>query len=449
MEEILSLQNKWWSTKEVPKIFLGDYKRFIFTKLIKEIEKKKITSLLGPRRVGKTILMHQLIDNLLKKGVNEKRILYLQFDFLKINKSGIIRELLSIISGLINEPLDELKETIYLFLDEVHKLETWAEEIKQFQDMKLKIKFVVSGSSSLRIIKGAGESLLGRINHNLIFPLNFREFLSLKKINIDAVDINNIKKDYNNLINKISKIKFYFKEYLKKGGYPEVISKDVREAHRLLIDYKDLSLQRDLFEIEGVRDVKSVRELLNVLASLVTERLNYSKLASILGIKADTVKRYIGLIEDIYLINESKVFSKKPYFSVRKERKIFFIDTGMLNAVNMKYEIDDNYVSKLVENVCSKISLESKQDIVPSINYWLDEFGKEIDIILEKETTIIPIEVKYRNQILKKDLHTVKKFLNKFNLKQGIIITKELLDKKVSDGKEILFIPAWLFSLTI
>ena len=453
MRNILSLQNKWWTTKEVPKEFLGTFKRDIFTKLVNNLKEKKITSILGPRRVGKTTLQHQLIDNLLKTGVDEKRILFLQFDVIEIRQKGIIKELVTILSERLNEPLDELSETIYLFLDEVHKLENWAEEIKQFQDMKLKIKFIVSGSSSLRIIKGAGESLLGRINHFLIYPLNFREYLSIKNIKVDPPGFNytELKKTQSKLIDKTNKINLCLREYLLKGGYPEIVDKGLRESFRLLLDYKDLSLQRDLFEMEGVRDVKSIRELLNVLASLAAERITYSKLASILGIKADTVKRYLGLLEDIYLLHESKVFSRKPYFSVRKERKVFLIDNGMLNAMSMRYEIEEEYMPKLIENTCIRtvLDIESEKSFAPSVNYWLDEFGKEIDIILENDGAILPIEVKFKNQIIKKDLQVVKKFLKQFGLKKGIIITKDLLDKQIIEAKETLFIPAWLFLLTV
>jgi hypothetical protein len=215
------------------------------------------------------------------------------------------------------------------------------------------------------------------------------------------------------------------------------------------MDYKDLSMQRDLFEMEGVRDIKSIRDLLNVLASLATERINYSKLASVVGIKADTVKRYIGLLEDIYLITESRVFSRKPYFSVRKEKKVFFIDSGMMNAINMKPEFDDIYLSKLVENACAQVvfGIKSKKSISPVVYYWLDEFGKEVDLILDEGSAALPVEVKFRNQILKKDLHPLEKFLKKFNLGKGVIVTKDLLDKRIIEGKEVWFIPAWMFLL--
>ncbi len=447
MNEILALQNKWWITKSVPYELLGEFKREIFPELVKDMKNKKITSIIGPRRVGKSILMHQLIEDLLKSGINEKRILYAQFDALQIRKPNIIKDLLDFVSEKNGEPLEELKETIYIFLDEVHKLETWSEEVKQFQDLKLKIKFVVSGSSSFRIVKGSGESLIGRINHFLLLPLNFREFLSVKGIKIDKINYSTLKKSYFNIIEMGSKLKIIFNEYLLKGGYPEIINE--RDFSKILIDYKDLSLQRDLFELEGVRDVKSIKDLLSVLASEATERLNYSKLGAILGIKADTVKRYIGLLEDIYLITESKVFSKKPYFAVRKERKVFFVDTGMLNAVKMINNIDENHMPKLVENACAKhiFFLKSKKEITPSITYWLDEFGKEIDLILETNGEIIPIEIKFKNKILTKDINTIKKFLERFNLKKGFVITKDTFEKKNIGGKEIFSIPAWLFLL--
>ncbi len=132
---------------------------------------------------------------------------------------------------------------------------------------------------------------------------------------------------------------------------------------------------------------------------------------------------------------------------MRKERKLIFLDNGMLNAINM-YE--PALKPKLVENASGRVvfELQSKKSIWPNLSYWLDEYGKEIDLILQ-DKEIIPIEVKYQNQILKKDLFAVNKFLGRFRLNKGIIVTKDLFDRQVINKKKIIFIPAWLFMLCV
>ncbi|MDI6736937.1 MAG: ATP-binding protein [Nanoarchaeota archaeon] len=451
MNDLLPLQNPWWKTGNVPEKYIGKYRRELFDKVMVSIEDKKVTSIIGPRQAGKTTLIHEIISHLLKSKVEPERIIYAQFDTASMIAKGVITEIINNRAAAVNEAPDSFKKKIYVFIDEAHKLETWAEEVKQWHDLRLNIKFVVTGSSSLRVLKGSGESLLGRIRHFMLLPMNFREFLEAKygiKAGNASLDLNALNKLNSSLAAHIHRIKLAFSEYILRGGYPDTISKDVEDTFRLLIDYKDLSLQRDMFETENVRDIKSIKELVSVLAGIATERMNYSKIASILGIKSDTVKRYIGLLEDTYLVKELKVFSKKPYFSVRRERKIAFIDSGMANAINSRYELTETDKAKLVENLVARAVFEArvKKEISADISYWLSESGKEIDCIAELEH-IIPIEAKYRESINEDAADEIMQFMGKFNAETGIVVTKDILKEEKAGKKKILFIPAWLFAL--
>ena len=445
MREIIRLQNPWWILGKVPDNKIGEIKRGLSESFLLDLESKKISGIIGPRRSGKTTFLYNIISELLSEGIKQERIFYLQLDNVDIKSpiSGLVR----FASESLEEPLDKLKSRIYIFLDEIHKIDGWENEIKQWQDMGLNIKFVISGSSALGILKGSGEGLVGRVNYFLLLPLSFREVIENKyKISIQqGLSIENIRKQ-NSRLSKLGDIRLDFKGYLLKGGYPETAGLDVEKAFRTLLDYKDLSLQKDLFESEEIRDVKSVKELIKILASLVAERLNYSKLGSVIGIKNDTVKKYIGLLEDIYLIKEMKVFSKKPFFSVRKERKLIFFDSGMINSLNMKHELDGEYLSKLVENqVCRSVFEASlRKEISPELFYWIDEYGKEVDCIMNNS---VPVEVKYREDPKKNS--GLLKFMDRFKAKIGIVVTKDILKEEVVEGKNILFIPAWLFLLIV
>ena len=449
----MRLQNPWWATGKVPENRLGNIKRGLFEEVIGDLSSKKITGVVGPRRSGKTTFLHNLINELISKGTDPKRIFYLQLDNATIENP--ITELTEYISESLGQ-LEKLKSKIYIFLDEIHKIKNWENEIKQWQDLNLNIKFIISGSSARGILKGSGEGLVGRVNYFLLLPLSFKELVKHKYgIEINSkLNQEDIKKHYTKL-SVLGRIDLEFANYLLRGGYPETTELDIEKAFRTLLDYKDLSLQKDLFESEEIRDAKSVKELIRILASLVVERINYSKIGSAIGIKNDTVKKYIGFLEDIYLVKEMKVFSKKPFFSVRKERKIVFLDTGMLNALNMKYEADGEYLSKLVENlVCRAIfEISTKKEMSPELFYWIDEYGKEVDCILEIGGTI-PVEVKYRNNVSEDDLVGIIKFMDKFKLKRGIVVTKNTLKEETfkslgSESKSILFIPAWIFVLVV
>ncbi len=449
MSEILAFQNPWWKTGRVEPERSGDFKRELFEKLTEGLKNNKVTSIIGPRRTGKTILIHQLIQNLLDKQVDPERIIYLQLDNPPILHENLISELMDFTANLITEPLDELKMPVYIFLDEVHKLERWSEQVKHWQDLNLKIKFIVSGSSAFRILKGSGESLLGRIDHNILLPLSFREFLRVKyDLDVKPLDLEakSIKRGYHRLVPHQQKIKIALRDYLHRGGYPALINENLEDVLQTLLEYKDLSLQRDIFELEEVRDTKTLNELVFILANLIGNRLSYNKLGSILLARVNTVKRYLSLLEDIYLVKESIVYGK-PYSSVRQERKILFVDTGFVNALTMTYELKD--LSNLVEDsVCAAVYRKTLEtEINPMQFYWVN--GEEVDSVLNLKGNLIPLEVKYTNNINMKDLKGMTKFMDKFKIKKGIVVTKDLLEERKKDEKEITLIPAWLFLLGI
>ena len=410
---------------------------------------ERVVSIIGPRRTGKTVLLHQLIKKLLDDGVDSKRIIYLQTDNPYISGDNLVDELMDFISNFIYEPIDELTKTIYIFLDEVHKLKTWGEQVKHWHDLGLKIKFIISGSSALRILKGSGESLLGRIDHNILLPLNFREFMNVRHgldIEPPGFDIKKIKKKYYDLIPQQRKIKIGLRDYLHRGGYPALINTSIDTTFRTLLEYKDLSIQRDIFEIEQIRDTKTLNELIYLLASLVGSRISYNKLGNALLSRVNTIKKYIGLLEDIYLVKE-QILYKKTYSAIRQERKVFFIDTGMINALNMTYNLKDNDMPELVENAVSSLVYRKnlEYEVNPRQHYWIET--KEVDVVANIKGKLIPIEVKYRET--PSDIGGLLNFMEKFNIGEGVVVTKDLF--KIENRKEgtVLYVPAWLFMLCV
>lgn len=444
LSEVLTIQNPWWKTGQVRQENLGSFQRELFGNLLAKLNKKEILSIIGPRRSGKTILIHQLIHHLLDQKTAPQRIFYLSLDNLSILKQNLIDQVIQSASELLDEPIDEFKSPVFIFLDEVHKLTKWADQVKYWQDLNLNIKFIISGSSALQVIKGAGESLLGRIDHHTLLPLSFREFLDVKyKIkteNINVFEAGQLKKQYAQFLPYQAKIQLALKDYLKRGGYPALLNEKTEEVFKILLEYKDLSLQRDIFDLEEIRDTKTLNELVLLLASLATERLSYNKLGTILLARVNTIKRYIGLLEDIYLIKEAGVY-KKPYAALKYEKKIYFVDSGMINALTMNYELKEE--AKLVENIVAMhiYRLNLKQEINPRQYYWLN--SGEVDVIGKNKDKIIPIEVKYREN--PEALKSVKEFMDKFNASRGVIVSKNIFQQK----KDIFIVPAWLFLASI
>lgn len=455
LPSILASQNLWWKTGSV-EFAAPPMEREAFDTLVPELEKGNVTILVGPRRSGKTFIVHQLVSRLLRDGTEKERIIYLQVEgYLK--RTGLLAEVMDFVkTSLLREPPGEFKKRVYLFVDEVHKLPDWAEEVKYWNDLKLKnLKIFVTGSSALNILKGAGESLAGRARHTMLLPLSFREFLKAKYgLGMPAGDL---RETYGAAIPHIEKIEIAFQDYLHRGGYPAVLNQNIHEAFQNLLELKDISLQRDIFEIEEIRDAKNLNELVFVLSSLIGTRTNYSKIGGMVGLRVHSVKKYIGLLEDIFLLREQMVYSRKPYFSVRKERKVCFLDPGMTNALNGNYSgIPKEFLPLLVENAVSAHVLRKKfeYEINPIHYYWVsDKKGKEIDVVSTVEGTACPVEVKYQNEITPSDTEAVLEFMEKFGCKTGIVVTKSLFKEEEKIGpngnKKLLFVPAWLFLLVV
>lgn len=446
LEEII-LQNAWWQTKKVSESKLGKIKRSEFELLKEELGSRKITCLLGPRRAGKTTLMYELINHLLKEGASERNILFISLDNPKVRLSlqrGFDETLREFSNLIVREPVDSLTGNVYIFLDEIHKLEDWGNILKYWQDMGLKIKFIVSGSSSLRILKGSGESLLGRINFHLILPLTFSEFIG-RQVRADFLNYEEIKKAHDSLILEKQELLIKLDDYILKGGFPEVFYiKDMERAYEVLRLYKTLTINRDILDLKDIKEPRILSDLTDLLSDFMSQRINYSTFAEILNVKVDTVKNYISYLEECFLVYTAYLYSKKQVISTRKEKKLFFIDCGLRNSLLLK-EINELEKTKIVENlVFSHILYLKKKELFPKIFYWLDKGRNEVDIVFTFKNEVIPVEVKYTNEIGKKDIKGLVKFCEEFESK-GIVVTKDLLKKE----ENIIYIPAWVFLMIV
>jgi predicted AAA+ superfamily ATPase len=446
LEEII-LQNAWWQTKRVSESMLGKIKRSEFELLKEELGSRKITCLLGPRRAGKTTLMYELINHLLKEGTSERNILFISLDNPKVRLSlqrGFDETLREFSNLIVREPVDSLTGNVYIFLDEIHKIEDWGNILKYWQDMGLKIKFIVSGSSSLRILKGSGESLLGRINFHLILPLTFSEFIG-RQVRADFLNYEEIKKAHDSLILEKQELLIKLDDYILKGGFPEVFYiKDMERAYEVLRLYKTLTINRDILDLKDIKEPRILSDLTDLLSDFMSQRINYSTFAEILNVKVDTVKNYISYLEECFLVYTAYLYSKKQVISTRKEKKLFFIDCGLRNSLLLK-EINELEKTKIVENlVFSHILYLKKKELFPKIFYWLDKGRNEVDIVFTFKNEVIPVEVKYTNEIGKKDIKGLVKFCEEFESK-GIVVTKDLLKKE----ENIIFIPAWVFLMIV
>lgn len=424
--------NRWWDTGRVEKIYLKSYRRSLFSTLNKFLDVRQILLIYGLRRAGKTTLIYQLIEHLLKNKVNKKSILYFSFD----EKTASLRELFNNYSELVLEK-DILKEKkIYVFLDEIQKLDDWQNQLKIFYDLYPNVKFIVSGSASLVISKGAKESLAGRIYEFILPLLNFSEYLNLLGEKIESIknifNFNQLREIY---LKKERVFPLFF-SCLKKGGFIEIARENddfkIREYSKSILEKVIFS---DIPSNFKIREPQILKIILELIASNPGFLLDYSKLAETLNKDQRVIANYVSYLKYSLLVKILYNYSKSKFASERKLKKIYLGSSNFIYQLQLERFKDPQFLGKVIENLI--ISNSSNE-------FFWRERQNEIDLILEED---IPLEIKYKERIQKDELRGVIRFSEKFASRKAIILTKDKLNKEKIGNLSIFYIPVWIYLL--
>ncbi len=410
-KEKLEEFNNWWFAKNVPEELLRSYKRSLFNQLTSNLNKRQIVSITGLRRTGKTTLMFQLIQKLLDESAENSSVLYFSFD----EYVESLDEVLDTYREVQKKDFRENK--FYIFLDEIQKLSGWENQIKKYYDLYPKIKFIISGSESLFIAEKTKETLAGRIYELVLKPLSFSEFIGIKGLGSNIPTI---------------KIKSLFLEYLETGGFPEIIGKEKAERKEYVKSVVlDKIIFKDIVSLFGIRDTETLRQLIEIISTNPGMYLDYSSLAQQLDKDRRSIKTYIVLLKESFLLKIMCNYRKNSMSTLRKLKRIYPTDSSIITA--FKSVIDDQFLGRIVE--CVIINHTN------SNYFWKN--SHEVDIVADG----IPVEVKYQNKIVDKDLTGLREFMRKFSVKKGVLITKdEERQEKLEEG-EISLLPAWKFCL--
>ncbi len=423
--DIAKLQrfNDWWETGRVRESLLKPYKRPVFASISKYLKDRQILLIYGLRRVGKTTLLYQIIDALLKEKTDPKKILYFSFDETPATLDDLLK---TYEAEILKTPLGKAGK-LYIFLDEVQKAENWQSKIKIFYDLYPNIKFLLSGSASISIQRRMKESLAGRVFDFHLKPLGFLEFLKLRGQKFDFENW----KIYENSVLPL------FYDYLKKGGFPEILEETDEEkiSYYLKNAVIEKILAVDLPQEFGLKDVELLKTLTELIASEPGLIINYDSLAKSLQRSKPTIINYIYYLEYALVARLLKNFRVGVLSASRKMKKLYFSNAAFCFLYSKKPN-DEAYFGKVIENLIVQET---------GAEHYFRENG-EIDIIVKRQKDFVPIEVKYgRSQI---EPEKFEKLLRESGSKFGIIITKDLFREVKSNDVKILFIPAWLFILS-
>ncbi|MBS3815937.1 MAG: ATP-binding protein [Candidatus Thermoplasmatota archaeon] len=417
--------NPWWSSGQVPERLLEDEKRDLFQEIQDLLSNKQIVSIVGLRRTGKTTLMYQLIDYLLENGVPEERIMYFSFD----KKVSSIEEIIDTYKQeIIME--DEVSKESYLFLDEIQKLDDWENKIKLLYDKNLPIKLLLSGSSSLTLKKNSKETLAGRNYVSKLPPLTFKEYLKLSSIS--HPEFTDIKKTYNETHLDEDKFVTEFHRFVNFHGLPETIGMDEdltkKYIRSSLIDqviYKDIPSDYD------IGDPSVIEELLRIIAERPGMLLRFESLASDLSRTRQTISKYIFYLENSFLLKMIYNYSGSFITSAKKLKKVYFTHPCIANTLKRSRE----NIGRLVENhIINELDTE----------FFHRRQQKEVDALIRYDESILPVEIKYKQNIKNKDEEYLRDFMDKQELERGLMLTKDTFEV---EEEQILKIPSYYFLL--
>ncbi|MBN9564768.1 MAG: ATP-binding protein [Alphaproteobacteria bacterium] len=458
-EELLAVLgqfNPWWQHRFIPD--LPEWHRAVFSELQRWVVNPpaaRAIFLSGARQVGKTTLLMQSIQNLLKMGVPAENILYATFDHPIIKLAGVDQVLEA---WRIRESKQEGME--YIFLDEAQFIKDWGTWIKHQVDF-FKHRRIIFTGSAIPILQSDQESGVGRWHNIRLTTLSFYEYIKLKKVVLPSLPtVKSLKElflwprqELRNIGEIAQPYVGHFHSYLLHGGFPQTaLIESITQAQKLLReDIIDKAIKRDMTALFGVRRVLDLEQTFLYLCLNDGGILDVGSLSSNLQVTRQTAQHFIDLLEASHLIFRLPPFGYGKEI-LRGRYKIYLADAAIAPAVMLKgRSVIDNpdALGVAAETATLKHLFTHYYQQNIRFAYWRDSKGQEVDLIAEGGGQVVPFEVKYRSQIDMKSLKGIIKFCNEKKLNRGYIISKSLKDIGFFEGSQnshcqLFFLPATL-----
>lgn len=440
----LTSENIWWKEPfQIPSRYNYQPRPYIniFYPFVNEKNIQRAVVLMGPRRIGKTVLLYHTIQKLIKDGIAPKKICYISVDnplYNGLNLENFL-EYYKEATGI-----DYKKEECFIFFDEIQYLKDWEVYLKVLVDTYENVKCVVSGSAAAALRLKSLESGAGRFTNFLLPPLTFYEYIFLLG-RTDLVAFHKVEDGFwddckTEDINELNRL---FINYLNFGGYPEVaFSLDIQKNPGQYVknDIIDKVLLRDLPSLYGIKDIQELNYLFTTLAYNTAQEVSLEGLSQGSGVAKNTIKRYIEYLEAAFLIKtihrvdrNAKRFKRANFF------KVYLTNPSMKAALFNIATEDDEAMGHLVET-----AVFSQWFHVPELLlHYARWAGGEVDIVLlgPKQKAEWAIEVKWSDRYYDRpeELKSVIQFCHDQNLGEVMITSKTIKQNKQFKNINLLF----------
>ena len=453
--ERLSDDNPWWCSKGgVDDLYMEMPERAYFQpffELFAESRVNRAIILLGPRRVGKTVMLHQSVARLLADGVEGRRILYISIDTPTYTGMSLER----LLQIFIKQQKPSKKERCYVIFDEIQYLKDWEVHLKSLVDTYTNWRFVASGSAAAALKMKSQESGAGRFTEFMLPPLTFPEYLSFigEEDNLIAQKDRSYKNPYASMDQEALNAAFI--NYLNYGGYPEaVFSEEIRRnpSRYIRSDIVDKVLLRDLPSLYGISNIQELNRLFTFVAYNTGNEMSLDSLAKHSGVAKNTIRRYMEYLEAAFLIVRVKrVDQNAARFKRDVAFKVYLTNPAMRAALFHPVSDDDDAMGALAETAIFSQWFHS--EFMDRLFYARWNKG-EIDLVyLPRDFSGADwcVEIKWSDRIVEHigELSHLVDFANKNEVSDITVTTRGIEAERTSRNVAIRFIPTSLYCYAV
>jgi predicted AAA+ superfamily ATPase len=455
--ERLGFENPWWVSGRVeayytamsPRLYMG-----LFFSLIADRSVRRAVILMGPRRVGKTVMLFHCIQELLAADHDPQKIAFISIET-PVYTNASLEQLFRLCMKTTGKTYPD---GWYVFFDEIQYLKDWERHLKSLVDSYPGVRFVVSGSAAAALKFKSTESGAGRFTEFMLPPLTFNEYIHLSELGkllrpsvlewragstgfFEAVDM--------------AKLNEHFLNYINFGGYPEVIFSPTIQSdpgRYIRSDIIDKVLLRDLPGLYGIKDVQELNALFTTIAWNSGQEFSLEELSkSSGGVDKNTLKRYIEYLEAAFLVrkiyrtdNNARRFRRVTQF------KMYLTNPSLRSALFSPITAMDDHIGAMVETAV--FSQWMHRDWIQP---WYARWQKgEVDLVGFDERSFRPlwaVEIKWSNRYFERpaELKSLLTFCNANNLSEAVVTTIDKQGVKECQGIKLTFIPAAVYTYAV
>ncbi|MEW6296007.1 MAG: ATP-binding protein [Candidatus Diapherotrites archaeon] len=399
-------------------------------KASKFVRKGTALSIVGIRKCGKTYLTKQILAEKISEGKKKEQTVYINFEdpsFEPYLSTSLLDDTYETYRYYLNKD-----KTAFIVLDEIQNIEKWEKWVRTMLEKKEDIQLIITGSSSKLLSSEIASLLTGRTITVSLYPLSFKEFIIFKGFKEFLTE---------------QKALVFLEEFIEFGGFPMVVLAENQEFKTIYL--KEIFggiLTRDIVKRYEIRQEHELRSLAVLLINNFSSFVSVNKLRNIMynvtkiKLSPTTINNYLKYFSDPFLFFFIPIFSYKIKDPLQYPKKVYCIDTGIINKVSQKFSQDKG---KLYENI---VGVELvKRFGKENIFYWKSKQQEEIDFLVkqQKPETLIQVCYDLKPENKKRELKPLLKASKELKCNKLLVITRNYKKTEMYKRKKINFVPLW------